>query len=340
MEYFGNKTEVDDNPAWTPPAESTAAQTPPEQLVTGEITTITAAPQPEEEITESGKYAVSIPAAALLNTSSLSAYAAKASSEGYTAALVWLKDNAGNIRYNLEITDGEQVVGALTATEISVVLSQNDLIPIAVVSVLKDNAGCIDNPDMSYKIYNEENVSWLDYKSGTPVRWANPESTATSEYNKAVVGELFAAGFKRVILSDIVFPNFQDYDREFIAAKYFSSDRYKYLTSIIFDGTDVMADAEDIILNSFTGTAEFLRSRAELTDKTLFVRIKRDAFSAENGYPAAAPALFEDVMSQVSLMSPTKNVVPVIEGVGFTPTEIAAMKETAEKMGYSEFYVW
>jgi len=39
-------------------------------------------------------------------------------------------------------------------------------------------------------------------------------------------------------------------------------------------------------------------------------------------------------------MSPTKNVVPVIEGVGFTPTEIAAMKETAEKMGYSEFYVW
>lgn len=193
---------------------------------------------------------------------------------------------------------------------------------------------------MSYKIYNEDNVSWLDYKDGTPIRWANPESSATVEYNKSIVSELFVAGFKRVILSDVVFPDFQEYDRKFIADRYFAADRFKYLTSVLYDGTSLMANAEDIILTSFTGTAEALKNRAEFTDKTLFVKIKRDAFSAEKGYPAAATALFEDVMSQISLMSPTKDIVPVIEGAGFTPTEIAAMKETAEKMGYSEFYIW
>lgn len=254
--------------------------------------------------------------------------------------MVWLKDSSGNLRYATESADGEQVLGTLTAAEISTVLSQNKLTPIAVVSVLKDNGGCINDPDMSYKIYNEDNVSWLDYKDGTPIRWANPESTATIAYNKSIVSELFTSGFKRVILSDVVFPNFQEYDREYIAGRYFAADRYKYLAPVIFDGTDIMADAEDIILNSFGNTAEVLKNRAEVSEKTLFVRIKRDAFSAEDGYPAAAHALFEDVMSQVSLMSPTKDIIPVIEGAGFTPTEIAAMKETAEKMGYSEFYVW
>lgn len=344
LDYFGNGTENHDSPVWTPPVKDTSdisAETPNETEVTtsGETPDTTTAPP---EVTKN-RYAVSIPASALLNSSSLSAYAAKASSEGYTAATVYLKDSSGYLRYASEIEslkESEAVVGTLSVKEIFSVLNQNGLTPTAVVSVLKDNMGCAENPDMSYKVIDEDNISWLDYTTESPVRWANPESTATVDYNKAIIDEIRMAGFNEILLSDVIYPDFKDYDRKFIDGRYFSAERYRYLMSVKFEGTGLTVNAEDIILNSYSNTAEILKNRNELSGVTVGLIIKRGAFSAENGYPADSAALIEDVMSQVSVLNPNIKFIPVIESKGFSPSEISAMREKAEDMGYTDLFIW
>ena len=342
LDYFGNQPAGTDDPAWTPPSDVTTSQ-PTE---TEDISMTTAAPSTtvtEPPAADENHYAISIPASALSNTSSLSAYAAKAKSEGYTVATVRLKDSAGYLRYASEVErvkGSDAAIGTLTAAEIYTVLSQNGLSPVAVISVLADNLGCINDPDMSYKVIDEDNISWLDYKGESPIRWASPESAATISYINEIIAELKKAGFADILLSDVIYPDFQDYDRKFIDSRYFSAERYKYLMSVVPDNVGLVVYADDVILNAYNKSAEVLKNKTELSGITTAAVIRRESFSAENGYPADASGLFEDVMSQLTVMNPNLNFIPVIESKNFTPADIADMKEKAESMGYKEFYVW
>lgn len=340
-EYFGASDS--NEPVWTPPQESTSAVSEttesPAVTDTAESTTeivTTAPPQ-----TAGKGYTITVPSSALANSASLSAFAAKSAAEGYTAAMIHLKDSAGNLRYLSgleEVQDTEVINGTLTAEEISNTLSEKGLAPIAVLSVLADNAGCAANPDMSYKVTDEENVSWLDYTYENPVRWADPASKATIAYNKAVYDELKNAGFEQIVLADIVFPDFQDYDRRYIESRYFDSGRYKLLADVVPEGASVQVNAEDIVITPFTKTAEVLKNKAALSESTVLVRISRAPFPTESGYPADAGNLLESVMGQAATRTGL-TLVPMIEKADFTPAEIEDMKETAEKMGYTEFYV-
>ncbi len=335
LNYFDNNTELGDTPEWTPPEDST----PEEEVVSPEITTApaeTTTTVTEKPVNNGNIYATEVPSAALTNSAALSAYAAKSSAEGFTAAVILMKDDKGNLRYatNLESLQGtEAVIGTLTAEEISSVLKENGLTPIAKVSTLADNGGCIAIPDMSYKIVNEENVSWLDYSAGAPTRWANPESQATKDYIKAITDELIAAGFSEIIQTNIIFPNFQPYDREYIAGKYFDANRYKMLSGVVAEKAYIEVKAEDIL----SGTTEVLKNK-ELKNKVL-VRISREAFTGEEGYPAEAGSLLEVVMSKAKSKQGSYQFIPLVNGKEFTTDEIKSMKKSAESMGYKEFFI-
>lgn len=344
IEYIEKNKGKSDEPVWTPPVQTTeTAETLPDT---------TTAPSPEsqpqttvkEEMTVAAGnyYSAPVPSSALSNTASLAAFGAKASAEGYNAVTVQLKNNSGFIKYasEIELLQGtEAVTGTLSAKEIAFILKEKGLAPIAVVSVLSDNEGCIINPDISYKVIDEADMSWLDYTGEAPVRWANPESSATAEYNRAVVDELLASGFSEVILTNVVYPDFQEYDRHYISAKYFESDRYKHLNNVVFDGTAVEVNASDIISGQFTRTAEVLKNKSVLSDNKIIVRIERNAFSAEDGYPADASALLEDIMTRISLKTTGLKLSPMVMTADFTPEEVSAMKEKAEKMGFEDFYL-
>lgn len=331
----------DNSPAWTPPADTAQTEEIPEDTAADSDTPAqTTTPAPVEAI---GIHAVSVPVSALQNSASLSAFASKASAEGYTAAIANMKNSSGYLFYKTDVApvkDSEAVIGMMTAAEICGILEQNGLVPIAEVSVLPDNKGGQLNSDMCYKIVDEPTVSWLDYFStGEPLRWTDPSNKAAVTYNKAVTDELRAAGFEKIIQTDIVFPPFQEYDREYIAAKYFASDRYKMLENVVFDNTAVCVDAKDIIINSMTGTAEVLKNKTRLTQNVVIVKIDREAFTAEGGYPADAAALLEDVMAQCEVKCMGMELLPMIEKTDFSPDEIRAMHSAAENAGYNDFYI-
>lgn len=347
LEYLENNQNNGSSPVWTPPedTESTGGQTEPDVTTVPETTTApadTTTAVSESAAPEGISYTVNVPASALSNYASLSTFAKKSASEGFTAAMVQLKDNAGHLRYASDIEavqNTDVIIGVLTAEEICSALRENGLEPVAVVSALADNAGCVAIPEMSYKVTDEDNMSWLDYTSEAPVRWANPENEATLLYIKEVKDELTAAGFTEIIQTNIVFPDFQEYDKKYVSAKYFAADRYKLLSGAVLYGQSVEVDAEDIISGQFTRTAEVLKNKSQLADNKIVVKISRGAFPVESGYPADAGNLLEVVMVQVMSKNAGLTFAPMIEGKDFLPAEISDMQETAKEMGFTDFYI-
>ncbi len=343
LEFFEKSAGQSDNsPAWTPPVDTAQTEEASEDTATEATSsaaeTITPVPAEKPDV-----YAVSVPVSALSNSVSLSAFASKSAAEGYTGAIVTLKNSTGSLLYKTDVSpakDSEAVLGMMTAAEICNILNQNGLIPVAEISVLSDNRGGQINGEMCYKIVDEPDVSWLDYFStGEPLRWSDPSSEATVSYNKAITDELKAAGFEKIIQTDIVFPPFQEYDREYIASGYFAADRYKMLENVIFDDTVVCVNAEDIIINAMSGTAEVLKNKTKLMNNAIIIRINRQAFTAAEGYPADAAALLEDIMSQCEVKCMGMELMPMIEKSDFSAEEIKAMQAAAENAGYNDFYL-
>lgn len=333
LEFF-EKNASREEPEWTPPVQVT---TPPETVdpmsEAGEDTT---AEEPKPAPDEKTR-ATTAPSTALLNSASLSAFAARAKNDGYNTIILELKDESGHFHYASETAaalDGDLIQSQLPAAEIADVIRKAGLSPIAAVSVLADDAGCKANPDLSYKIIGEE-LSWLDYSGGTPIRWANPQSAATGEYLSAVLTELNAAGIP-VILKDLVFPDLHPYDREYLVGAYFEESRSAFLLPLVPENTPVEMLAEDILAEGFGRTAELLRERGftEREGGSIAVRIRRESFPTEEGYPADAAGLVEDLLARIRPKIGSLAVIPVIESGGFSAAELSSIKELLADRSY------
>lgn len=333
LEFFEKSAEREE-PEWTPPAPATTpAETEPDAAdTTTEAGTEEAKPAPEEKTR-----AITAPSTALLNSASLSAFAARAKSGGYNTVLFELKDESGYLHYaspTAAAMNGELILSPLTAAEISETVLGAGLTPIAAVSVLSDDAGCRANPDLSYKIMGED-ISWLDYSSGTPVRHVNPESKAAGEYLRAIVGELNDAGIA-VVIKDLAFPDFQPYDREYIAGKYFEESRSALLAALVPENVPVEMLAEDVLAEKYGRTAELLREKSftERENASIAVRIRRESFPTSEGYPADAAGLIEDLLARIHAKTGAVAVIPVIEGGGFSAAELSSIQELLSDRSY------
>lgn len=279
-------------------------------------------------------------ASALANRSSLSAVLAKAKADGYNSAVVQLKDRNGYFRYKTQIEgaeEGKLITGTMTLDEIISAFKENGMVPIAEIAVLSDHAGCEVYNDMNYKCIGTT-TSWLDAGSGMR-RWANPESTATREYFAKVSAELMTAGFEHILLTDVMFPNFQHYDAEFIAQKYFSEDRYKFLYNVVKAGNMIEMKALDVITLPYGRTAEVLNDVTQLHDNSIGLVISRKDLTTENGYPADAKTLIESVLMLAEKRAGGLKIVPIIDSSSFDDAEKSKIIGTLSSIGYESFII-
>ena len=284
---------------------------------------------------------VTAPANTLANRASLSAFLAKAKTGGYNSAVVQLKDRNGYFRYKTSIEgaeDGKLIADTMTLDEIMSVFTENGMIPIAEIAVLSDNAGCEVFTDMSYKCKGET-ISWLDYTMNPPRRWANPDNADTVEYFAKVTAELTTAGFEHIMLTDVIFPNFQPYDSVYIESKYYSEDRYKMLYNVVKAGNIIEVKASDVLAETYGRTAEVLTDRSQLHDNSIALVISRSDLPSDKGYPADAKSFFETVLSLVSAKVGDITIVPVIDGSSFDDIEKQKIIGSLGSLGYDSYIV-
>ncbi len=333
LDYLGRDNTND--PEWTP--ESSTTTTPEDTEGSSDTTTSDTTKKEDEtpEVINDYKAAV-LPSGALSNSASLSAELSKLKASGYNSALILLKDSNGFFHYKTEIEGAEELIKTdLTLNEIVSAFTSAGIVPIAEISVLKDNEGCKLFTDMSYKCIGDT-ASWLDYTADPPIRWANPENEATIKYISSVEAEIKASGITEIVYNNVVFPNFQNYDKKYVDGKYFEASRYSALYNVIGNGNIIEINAADIVVSPYTGTAEILNDIGKLGQSRLAVYINRNDFSADDGYPASDKDLIENILSVVSSKTGNLEIIPIIDSSAINKDTAAT---TLSALGYKDYII-
>ncbi len=358
LDYLGGIGTGNTQSEWTPAASYMQRQEEPkrtgdvaaetdiaEEAAVEEAVTeaVTAAPEqttaPLIPVSDGTLISAELPASALDNRASLSAVLAKVKAGGCNSAAIQLKDENGNLRYRTSVPEAagsDLVTGTMTLDEIMSVFAENSLIPIAEIAVLRDEEGCALLTDMSYKCMDTPSVSWLEAGKR---RWANPESDALREYFAKITAELTEAGFENILLSCVMFPDFQPYDTEWIPAKFFAPDRYRMLSNVVKAGTMIEMKASDVIGETYGRTAEVLNDITLLHDNSIALVISRDDLPTELGYPADARLLLETTLSFAAKKTFGLDIVPVIDGSGFDDSEKQKIAEALGELGYESYII-
>lgn len=214
VNYFQTKQAQppqSDAPAWAPTLEDTAEAeiTTPSAVETAEPTEEAAAPEQQKQ-----KNAVILPDSAALSSESLNGAIAAAKSNGADSVVVTMKDNVGHLMYKTGlagVADSDIVTGALTAKQICDIITKAGMTPCAKISTTKDHLGGV-YVDGNFIISGESSL-WHDAAvANGGKKWLNPFNENTVSYIRSITDELCAAGFKQIVLSDTVFPDFHPSD--------------------------------------------------------------------------------------------------------------------------------
>lgn len=333
LDYLGKGST--DDPEWTP--ESSTTTTPQEITDTSDTSTSDTTKKEEETPTVITDYnAAVLPTGALSNSASLAAELSKLKASGYNSALILLKDSSGYFHYKTQIEGAEELIKTdLTLSEIVSAFTSAGIVPIAEISVLMDNEGCRLFTDMSYKCIGDT-ASWLDYTADPPIRWANPESEATVEYINSIEAELKSAGITEIVYNNIVFPNFQNYDKKYVDGKYFEASRYSALYNVIGNGNIIEVNAADIITSPYGRTAEILTDISKLGGSRIAVYISRSDFTVDNGYPASDKDLIENILSVVSSKTGSLEIIPIVDSSAINKDAAA---QALDALGYKDHII-
>lgn len=214
---------------------SSTVWSPPE--TTSETTTAVTTDK-EDEISKPNSeelIAYSLPINSTLSEQALTEAVVSAKNSGFSAAVVTLKADGGQIYYLTENETAKSagaVVGTLTAPAIVKIITDNGMTPVAEINVLKDHIAPKGNSALSYKFENQDTV-WYDNdpaQGGKP--WLSPFSDATKTYISQISDEIARAGFTKIIASGIVFPPFLQSDLNYIGATVKDANRHIELTAM------------------------------------------------------------------------------------------------------------
>ncbi len=231
VEYFQNKEQYtsDSSSAWTPPTSET--DTSAVETVTVPESADTSEPEKENK----DEVGFMLPKNAALNSESLKSAVAAAKNSGVTTVVVTLKDEEGNFLYKSGIEgikDSGAVKGALTAGQIFGIINGAGLVPTAKIGTLKDHTSSEYIDDMHYT--TADGWVWLDnFADQGGKSWLSPMLPATVRFIADITSELTAAGFKTILLSDVMFPPFRPYDYTLLGDLSDSEQRLKALWSLI-----------------------------------------------------------------------------------------------------------
>ena len=286
-----------------------------------------------------------LPQNALTSREALNGALDSAKKSGFGIVLIPLKDADGRLLYSSKIEYikdiAELTAGTLTAKAIADAAKDKDLVPKAVIPTLLDKLTPDYVEDTGY-IFEEGGYSWLDNSAaGGGKRWVDPFLDGTKKYYADIAGELKAAGFEEIVLSELKYPAFHDIDREYLAARNFSADRYKALTalySICHSASDkaaaVSVNIKDVLSGkgqSFSGTAELLSDKSFSGKVFLTVNLTEfeETLEVADGDPVT---LSKDAVKKAEFLigrasgylGTNLTIVPIISGEGISAETLAA----------------
>ncbi len=278
-----NNNSSTSEPVWTPP-ETTTSQTESSVVTTPPVTT--EKPEDKPQLL-GGTNAVTAPDSALQSSAALKKYLETAKNSGYKAVIFYLKDDTGHLLYKSSvdtIKDNTTIVtGKLTAAQIVKICKEAEITPVASIATLNDHLIPKFVDGTGYR--TSDDWEWLDAaydKGGQP--WATPYSSATVTYLSKITKELSQAGFESIILKDVTFPNFGNYDYSLLPANLKESARTEKLVALINKCASTAAashsfvniDAANLLtLNKayYKGTAEVWKNKDGITGAGIVVTL-------------------------------------------------------------------
>ena len=334
ISYFKGETSAsDEDLSWTPP-ESSA----PEESTSDTEEDTDTGPTPSEtqpQASSAGNYVLS--EAAMKDTASLAKALAAAKNAGFSRVVLPVKNQPGNLLYKTTVPavkDSELITGTMTAPQIISVVKSQGLEAAALFPALHDHLTPAYVEDTGYW-FADESSAWLDNSPDRGgKRWIDPFRSGTAQFFSSLCAELKSAGFSEILLSDMRFPAFTEYDRTILNGKYFTADRYTALTSlygkintavsgkaaVVITMSDLAAgggSAEILSDSSFSGTVYLMfdpssfGNSLKIGDKTV-------------GLPSDPSARSEALLEAASeLISTNLTVIPLISSEKLPPNTLA-----------------
>ncbi|MCL2054560.1 MAG: putative glycoside hydrolase [Oscillospiraceae bacterium] len=197
------------------------------------------------ERAERGFSACQIPVSAMTNSDTLKDALIQARTDGYTAAVVTLKDKGGAIYYStaseMALLADNAVKSDLTAEHICALIVAAGLKPIASVNLLEDHNIYGAGRQGAFKFENSIST-WFDNRvdmGGKP--WLSPFDTDTQDYAAFLADEVSKAGFETLIFDGLVFPPFRSSDLNYIGSIVKNESRYQALVNLALLAADAAA---------------------------------------------------------------------------------------------------
>ncbi|MCL2013638.1 MAG: putative glycoside hydrolase [Oscillospiraceae bacterium] len=151
-----------------------------------------------------------IPADAVLSELALKNACEKIKTEGYSGAVIELKDDTGIIKYQSQNEFAERIGAAepdaLNLDLIAEIIKEQGLKPIAKIYTLKDNTAPLNNGGIR-NTYTVGSGRWHDADPGTGgKKWLNPYTADARTYIADLTKEIADAGFSAIIFDGLEFP--------------------------------------------------------------------------------------------------------------------------------------
>lgn len=344
ISFLGGGTDTGPVTAWTPD-ESLISEIN-SSLGTDDVTQ-SEKPTASEAPVNSGIGNYLLPESALADYTVLSNALNTVKNAGYEQVLIPMKNLRGNLLYksNIEaVKDTDLITGTMAAGQIVSAAKSAGLVPKAVIPVIYDAETPAYVEDTGYR-WADDSYGWLDdYEENGGKRWVDPYLEGTKKYFSDIAKELTASGFEQVVLSQIRFPTFYPYDESILAARNFTGDRYKLLSSLYNTlntaadkKTAVEIDIKDVL--EMYGT-DFVRTAEILKDKsfsgTVYLKVTLSDFTdnlqiSEN----SSISLPADQVKKCTLlieraaqyMGTNVTVIPVINPEGISEETVKACYE-------------
>lgn len=221
-----------------------------------------------------------LPVNALSSLENLSANLTDAKSKGYESVIIQLKDDMGYVLYKSSLSQIENtnvITGQLTLSQIITEVKKSNLEAYARINTLKDHIAPRTIEGTGYK-FEDGITGWLDNypdRGGKP--WMAPYYSPSRAYICDLTAEIARSGFSKVIYSNVVFPNFYDYDLIYIGAKVQAADKYTSLAAVVTEGQiTAKGNNSDVLLEItipalLADKAEILNAKTELENVAITV---------------------------------------------------------------------
>lgn len=338
ISHFSGSSETDSGTSLWTPAENTSGDS-----ASGEETSAVDSSETKKAPASSGIGSYLLSETSLQSISALNGTLSSIKNMGYGTVLIPVKNTAGEFLYASSVSyikDTDLIVGTMPAAQIAAAAKSMGLTPKAVIPTLLDCKSPLYAKDTGY-MFTDGTTWWLD---NTPAnggkRWIDPALDGTKKFYSDLSRELIGAGFEEVVLSELRYPDFLDYDKTILDPRNFSADRYKALTAVYnasFSAsgkkTAAAVNAKDVLDGygkSYGRTAEILADKSFAGTVYLIVSLSDFGTELKTGDDASIALSPDPVRKSEALISKATEyigtnvtIVPVIRSEGLSADALA-----------------